>query len=310
MVFPHGIAPLETLGILKKFNFSSTFNEVNIPLGEKHSADILFELRPIYMGPYAFPSLRRSNPIRAEWDVAIDLFLDIPVIFYAHHDYFEKGSDAFNRTAQIVNGIQPNVKWKSTKRIAQGLYFQKLNDDGSWDVLSYSSDFIVQNRQERQSVYHVSKIEMSFPGIRNLTVAGRRYPYRTKEKSIEFTMGIPAGGSKHVSIEYENDFDVSSVDISRDNFRINLLRRLSDFRDRELLKVPFGTTFIRFFYGSGMYKFGLVAVVVLSIVGTILFTVCIRFGFKKRLRGRNVQNRNLSANSSRVPDQRDEHFSS
>jgi hypothetical protein len=58
-----------------------------------------------------FPSLRRYGPNRSVADIALDLFLDNPILFYAHHDYFKSGVNAFNNVAEKVNRIQPDITW-------------------------------------------------------------------------------------------------------------------------------------------------------------------------------------------------------
>jgi hypothetical protein len=42
MIFPHGIAPADTLGLLKKYNFLAAVNASNVPLGSKSLQIFIF----------------------------------------------------------------------------------------------------------------------------------------------------------------------------------------------------------------------------------------------------------------------------
>ena len=72
MVFPHGIAPARTLGLLKKYNFMATVNAGNVPLDSHEPADSLFWLRPVTMKFENFPSLKRYLPKKTQSNIAID----------------------------------------------------------------------------------------------------------------------------------------------------------------------------------------------------------------------------------------------
>lgn len=236
MVFPHGIAPARTLGLLKKYNFIATVNTGNVPLGSHAPSDALFRLRPVTMKFENFPSLNRYTLIRAQSDIAIDLFLDNPLLFCAHHDFFEDGIDAFNETADLINEIEPDIVWQSLGHICQHLYLEKLRYDGNYDVLALSSNFILINTHHHDVTYFVRKEEsFSFP-IKQVTVDDQQYSYKKSEKDLMLEVCLPAGESRHIVIEYENSLDLASIDISKSDARVNRLRRLSDYRDMILSK--------------------------------------------------------------------------
>ncbi|MHA1381686.1 MAG: hypothetical protein ACTSRG_25230, partial [Candidatus Helarchaeota archaeon] len=212
MVFPHDIAPAKTLGLLKKYNFLATVNGDNVPLGSDEPRDPLFHLRNVTTRFEDFPSLKRYSPNRSESDIAIDLFLDNPVIFYTHHDFFRKGIDSFNKTAKFINSIQPEIIWQSLEYITQHLYLEKLRDDGNYDLLAFTSDFIIENTQQRDLTYFVRKEEDFSIPIKKVTVDGQLYSYKKAGNNILFKVFIPSKEYRHIVIEYENDLDVSAID--------------------------------------------------------------------------------------------------
>jgi hypothetical protein len=286
MVFPHGIAPARTLGLLKKYNFMATVNKGNVPLGSHEPSDALFRLRPVTMKFENFPCINRYTPSRTKSDIAIDLFLDNSLLFCAHHDFFEDGIDAFNETADLINEIEPDVVWQSLGHICQHLYLEKLRDDGNYDVLAFSSNFILINTHHHDVTYFVQKEEsFSFP-IRQVTVDDQQYSYKKSEKDLMLEVCLPAGESRHIVVEYENSLDLASIDISKSDARVNRLRRLSDYRDMTLSKNVAGRFLTHFYYDTGLYRLGLKRLTILILVLSILIT----FGawyFKRRKKRQN-----------------------
>jgi hypothetical protein len=282
MIFPHGIAPAETLGVLKRYNFIATVNVDNVPLGSHEPLDLLFQLRPVTTRFENFPSLKRYEPKRSRADIAIDLFLDSPLLFYAHHDFFEDGIDAFNETAEIVNSIQPDIIWQSLGYICQHLYLEKLRDDGNYDVMAFTSNFILENTHQGGLTYFVRKEESFSIPIKKVTVDGQPCFYEKSDKFLLLEIFIPAGESRHIVIEYDNDLDISSIDISKKDPRVNRLRKLSDFRDMTLSKNIFGRLVISVYYDTGLYKFGIVRLVALTLVLFILMMLGVFYIIKLR----------------------------
>jgi len=270
MIFPHGISPAETLGLLKKYNFLATVNANNVPIGSNKPTDLLFQLRNVTARFENFPSLKRYAANRSEFNIALDLFLDNPVLFYVHQDFFHKGSDAFNKTARIVNNIQPDVKWRSLRYIAQHLYLEKLRDDGNYDLLAFTSNFIIENIHQQDLTYFVQKEENFSIPIKKVTIDAQSYSYKRSGNNIIFKVFVPSGEFRHVIIEYENDLDISAIDISKNNPRINRLRKISDFRDMTLSKSPIGRAISNIYYNTGLYKFGLLRIAILFFLFVIL----------------------------------------
>jgi len=276
MVFPHSIAPAKTLGLLKKYNFLATVNAENVPLGSNEPKDSSFLLRPVTLNFENFPSLKRYSPNRTQVEIAIDVFLDNPIIFYVHHNFFQNGVDSFNKTANMVNKIQPDIIWQSLGYISQHLYLEKLRDDGNYDVKTFSSNFILENIYQNDLVYFVRKEEDFSIPIKQVTVDGQPFSYKKYGNNLILEVFIPAGESRHIVIEYENSLDISSIDVSKNDPRINRLRKTSDFRDITLSKNVFGRVFTRVYYDTGLYKFGLIR---LAVILLILFVLVIIISF-------------------------------
>lgn len=258
MVFPQGIAPSESLGLLKKYNFLATFNGHNVPLGSNELNDPLFSFRPVTLAFENFASLDRDPAhIKSEADIAVDLFLGNSLLFYGHHDLFRRGIDAFNETAKIVNSIEPTMEWRSLDYIARRQYLERIRPDGSHDIRSFCRSIELENKQQRQVLYHIRKAESFSPPVRRVTMDGRPSQFEKSDGDIILTTTVTAGESSVIDILYQNDLDVKSIDIAKNDPRVRRLRRLSDFRDMTLSRSIPGRILTSVYYGTGFYKLGL-----------------------------------------------------
>ena len=270
MVFPHEIAPAKTLGLLKKYNFLATSNAGNIPLDSQAPPDELFELRPVTLAFENFASLNRfSAKGRTKVDIAIDLFFGRPLLFYGHHGLFKESINAFNKTAELVNHFGSHVQWRSLGYIAQHLYHMRMGEDGNYDVRSYSRRIEIENLHERALTYVVSKEESFSPPVSRVTVDGKPFPYLDSGKNLTLSLIIPAGESRLIEIHYENDLDLTSIDISKKDPHIAWLRKLSDFRDMKLSKNFFGRALIHLYYEAGLFKLSLDTLAIFLLLCTL-----------------------------------------
>jgi hypothetical protein len=250
LVFPHSIAPEGTLEALKTYNFLATVNSSNVPMDSAHSALLPFALRPFTVEFANFPSIRRY-PVEVPTPVnfvAMNDFLDNPLFFYCHHDFFTGGISSFNSVADHVNRMEPTTKWVSAGEIGRHLYLVKLREDTIYDILSFSSDIRVDNMSRRDSIFYVRKQEDGRAAIRSVRVDGQNYTYRLHDGYLNLSMPVLAGKSRSVVIEYENDLISTGVDISKNSDRVYVLRMASDFRDIKLPRYGAGRALIALYY--------------------------------------------------------------
>jgi hypothetical protein len=249
MVFPHTIAPEETLEALKTYNYLATINSVNVPQNAERPADPLFALRPVTLSFADFPSIRRYSvtaPILKAY-VAINEFLGNPLFFYGHSEDFAGGIAAFDGTADEVNELEPDTQWRGLGEIVRHLYLVKLRDDSNYDVLAFSSSICLDNASGRDSVFYVRKQENGTQAINSLIVDGQNFPYQLQDGYLNFRIPVSMGKTRCAAIQYQNDLDLASVGTSRHSVVVYLLRMASDFRDNYMSKVAVGLAFVRFY---------------------------------------------------------------
>jgi hypothetical protein len=271
MVFPHSIAPAETLGALKRSNYVATANSQNIPLGSQAPADPTFALQPVTLAYANFPSLRRYSAEVAipPSELAVDAFLGNPLLFYVHQEYFAGGPARFDSIADEVNRIEPATEWRGLGYIAERLYVERSRDDGNYDVKAFSSTLQLENGHRVDAVFYVEKDE-DFGTPLKLIVDGQEYPYARERDHMRFKVPVGAGMSRHVTIRYQEDMDLSTVDTSRSSLRVAILRYLSEFRDNVVSRSRMGRKFIRTYTGHEAVVNRGIGVLLVCLVLTVL----------------------------------------
>jgi hypothetical protein len=251
------------LALLKKHNFLATANEENVPLDCIEPEHSFFGLRGVTLEFESFPCLKRYSPKRRIFDVALDLFFDNPIVFKGHHGLFAYGIDAFNSRAEEVRRLQPEIEWKGLGYIARHMQLEKAREDGGVDVLAFSSDLILENKQKKDVIFYVQKEESRATHIERVTVNGNDHPYDRSEVNLMYMIHVPAGESRRALVEYAKELDIASVDISKKDLRVWMLRLLSDFRDTALGANAVGRKIVEVYYERGAYKLGLISLGIL-----------------------------------------------
>lgn len=250
MVWPHEqVPPADTLAALKAYDFLANVDAQIIPLDEKALADPLFPWHSDTLDSANFLTIKRL-PLPAsllESRIAINAFLGNPNLFYVHQEFFAGGSSAFNDIATLVNQIAPDVQWESLGNIAKNLSRVRKRDDGQYDVEVYSSQAQVENSEPHAVTFYVAKEESFSPPVKSLIVNGRPHSYERLGSGLFFKVTVGAKESVQIVMAYENDLNVPSIDIEKSSFRVNAIRRLSDFRDMWVSRSGMGRAFVRFY---------------------------------------------------------------
>lgn len=283
MVFPHSIAPEQTLEALKGNGYVATINSQNIPMGSSEPSDPLFALRPTTLFFGGLPSILRYPAVpTSDSFLAINNFLDNPIFFYAHENFFSKGIDAFDGLADQVNRIEPDTKWRSVGDIAKQLYLIKRRGDSSFDVLAFSSDIVLANTSVHDAVFYVRKQESGIPAVSSVTVDEAHVPLRVIGGYVEAKVDVPPGQTRRMLIQYQNSNDLQGVSIAKDSVRVYLLRFLSDFRDIGLSRLAAGRM-VTVFYNKHRFTPRSVVLFVCGFVAFLVFLLWFLLVVRRRL---------------------------
>jgi len=282
MVFPRKPASPDVLALLKKHHLRATVNAGNFVSPASNPESSLPHLRSVTLRFANFPSARRypAETARLRFLVAMNAFLDNPLLFYAHHDFFAKGIDSFNPVAQAVNEIEPTAVWQSLGHIVEHFYVVRLTHPGEYEVRAFSSVICLDNPTDRSIMFTVKKEENNVPRVRAVIVGGVPVPYRIADGQLALQVPVPRKGSRYVTVEYEGASNGSAIDVSKSSIRVGFLRWMADFRDLTLSRTKPGRVFIRLYY----------AISERELIATILILVLVAFSgwLLARRRTRNI----------------------
>ncbi|HTS05634.1 MAG TPA: hypothetical protein VMP68_08630 [Candidatus Eisenbacteria bacterium] len=252
MVFPHSIAPEETLEALKSFGYLATINSSNVPMGASEPSSLLFNLRPITLLFGDFPSITRYSAAVPVSDafIAISAFLGNPILLYCHHELFEKGIGAFDGVADQVNRLAPDTRWRGVGDIVRHFYLVRRADNGTFDVLAFSRSVALENASGQASLFRIRKREFNHPMVASVRVDGQSCPFSIHNGYLEFSVSIAPGTTRDIAIEYAGKATASGVAIKQSSVRVYLLRMASEFRDNTLYRSAPGRAIIHVYYDS------------------------------------------------------------
>ncbi len=284
MVFPHSIPPEKTLVALKTYNYLATVNSNNVPQDKSEPSSPLFFLRPMTLRFGGFPSIIRYSITGrvSHAFVAISGFLGNPLFFYGHSDDLSKGVGAFNGIAEEVNRIEPDTEWRSLGESLKHLYLARVRDDSNYDVMAFANEICLDGAAGRNTKFVVRKREFGSQVIKSVTLDGEPYPYQIRNGYFMTNVSVLSGASRCISIRYDNDLNLAKIDISHDSLMIQLLRRMSDFRDIYLAKTSPGDALIRFYYGHELTMAELVETVIIMAFITVCAGFLLRRFFLRR----------------------------
>jgi hypothetical protein len=252
IIFPHSIAPEATFSELRKNQYLGTVNSLSVPSDAAAPEGADFALRAATLRFGDFPSLRRYS---AEADIppaqiAIDAFLGNPILFYAHQSFFAPGMDAFDKTADLVNRLQPGTRWESLGSIIQHLYLEKRRYDGKYELRAFSSKLEITNDHDRDVEYVLEKDESFSHGITAL-LGGRPVPFTRSDNQLRATFRIQKGTTGEFSVRYDDQAGYRNIDTAKTSLHTSAIRLLSDFRDNVVSRSLVGRKFIESYADNG-----------------------------------------------------------
>lgn len=214
MVFPQGIAPEQTLVLLKKYNYLATVNAQDIPLDSHRSEKWDDGMYPANLNYGNFPLLTRSrpgsySPFRPNIQPFIfDLFINKPALMYSlvnGKELFTENIKEFDTVADQLNQLCGSISWLSLGNIVRHLYLEKANDDGSIDVMMFARELILSNETNQTRTYHVLREETLNVPIRQFTVNGNEFPYHVVDGLLTVDVEIHSNSSVEISIQYDDE---------------------------------------------------------------------------------------------------------
>jgi len=164
---------------------------------------------------------------------------------------------AFNKTAEMVNALQPNTKWTSLGDMARHSHLQRSRPDGNRDIRAFCRSIDLTNDEQHGLTCFVEKAETSDVPIRHVLVDGAPHAYTISDGQLRLEVEVAPHQSRRIDVEYEDHFQAAQVDIAKNDSHLNRIRALSDFRDRTLMENVLTRSVVGFYYASMLYRLGL-----------------------------------------------------
>ena len=271
MVFPHSIGPERTLGELKRQNYRATINSTNVPMGASAVSDPAALLRPMTLAYENFPSITRYSveaPLNLDF-VALNAFLDNPLLLYGHHPMFASGIDAFDGLADNANRIDSTLKWRSLGEIVRHLYLIRSREDSEYDVHAYASDLELGNSSARPTVFHLEKPEDGNLEIESVLLDSHPVAFQLKNGNLYSTVPMAARAAHRFTIRYRDDSEHTQIDPHKASSRVTLLRWASDLRDNYLWRFGGGIGLVHLYYGQPIHSMPRLLLFLVAISATV-----------------------------------------
>lgn len=255
MVFPHQIGPVHALRGLKENGYLATFNSRNVPADTFPSGPRSDALRAVTLAYGGFASVKRfpahyEPTAEDSARIAIDLFLDNPVLRYTHQAFFSESAGAFDKMARVVNGLQPDIRWASLGTIARHLYGMQLQSGAYAKITMYSDEITVRNTRTSSVVYDIWKPETFTPPITKILLDNSQaMTYGTEDGVVRMLLGLAPGEQRTIRVVREEPPKVN-LPYQRHGLRKKAVRAAAEVRDRVLPSLPVLRAFAGSYYGD------------------------------------------------------------
>jgi glycosyltransferase involved in cell wall biosynthesis len=254
MVFPHAVAPAMTFSALRDYGFLGTANSENIPLGSPTTQNPIFFLRPYTLQFANFLSLFRYSaevPI-PRLEIAINVFLGNPLLFYGHQQLFSNGIGAFDRIADNVNEITPDVQWTSLGELARHLYLVRRQNHDSFEIRMYSDELTLKNVTGQEAFFTIERSYDSSVRPPSSIISGSPAQVTTKGDQLIFRARLRPNAVLNVKIASQSDLNLFHGNVKKGGLYTSMLRYVSDFRDIYLSRAPGGEAITKAYYRYGV----------------------------------------------------------
>jgi hypothetical protein len=233
MVFPGGHFSSEAIKTLKAANYVAAVNSTefatDLPDGDLRIRDVLGLAVTRYSN---FPLFIRRYPHRIA-EFALDLFLGRPALIVVHHEDFENGYAEIQAFAEQLNSLCGGIKWCGLEEIARRSYLIKEDCNGDLHVRLHTDDVIVENLEQENRRFHLSRALEDNADLPRVTVNGKVVSSHAVDGGLAVKLELKAGEEAKVSLRTADAVVTGSLEAGSLLYRLNVRARryLCEFRD-------------------------------------------------------------------------------
>lgn len=239
MIFPQGAFSKEAMRILKSHNFMGVVNSTFIPVDKMTSIIKLSELlKPAVMTFEGMPLYVRRYSSDGLANFALDLFLGKPCLIVEHQEYFKNGYKKLSDFIAKINSTFKDLKWCGLEEIIKKTYLENNVSEKIINVRVFSNNFVIKNKNEYETEYHVSKDNLNSGDVKALLIDGKEQRNNHRNDLLKIKLRLKPKQSVTVCIKYHNKYKELAPYTFNSKYMINtaLRRYLSEFRDRIVSK--------------------------------------------------------------------------
>ena len=201
MVFPQGHFSKAAVAALQETGFLAAIDSTRLPVdlndGEISISNLLQPAVTIYGG---FPLFRRRYP-RDVSISALDLFIGRPALFVEHHGYFRDDHVACRQFVSGLNKLPGSVVWAPVEHIVSRACLQRELSPGTYEVLYYTREFILENRSDETRTYLLKKHEPLTELIESVLVDGKPTDYAHGDARLSLSLTLPPHAAVTVRVK-------------------------------------------------------------------------------------------------------------
>ena len=188
--------------------------------------------------------MQRFNPRVEKTTINIMLFLEKPLLFYTHQDYFYKNIEAFNEIAEYVNQqTGGRARWVDLEQVCNELYMERWGAHGGRDIRMIARSVSPINSTATSAHYHIKENLTGCQDLGELEIGTDAYTIEF-EHLLGMQTALKPGEKMRIGFRCEQAPEEKGISVERTGLRNHLIRWLSDFRDRCLSTNWFGRKLI------------------------------------------------------------------
>lgn len=250
MVFPRGIAPVNTMEYLKKNDFSCSVNSRITPLGSDDAYSIYEVILPALLRYYNFPLLKRYSVASVDRNIiALMMYFEKPILVYTHQELFADRMGLISDLAGYVNQASSvKLEWTDLARVAEGLYMEKLGKNGMYDIWMLSRKIKIRNDSNKIKKISSLNTKEDLANIEKLSIGDKLYNSGIN-KELRTPRVIKPGESLSVELVLKGSIkNIDQNELGDFSIKNRLIRAISDSRDIYLSRTKIGRAIIDWYY--------------------------------------------------------------
>jgi hypothetical protein len=235
MVFPQGRFSAEAMRALRASEMLAAVNTELLDCRTDHGVKGADLLKPAITTFGGFPLFMRRPAEEDPANFALDLILGKPCLIVTHHQFFERGMNAFRSKVEVLNALEPGLNWTNLERGILSTYSVSTGPDGRPHIRLYGARASVV--PETSEPFVVAKAE-SDPGTVRVFVDGAERASTNADGDLRFVVNSAARSPVTIEARAAAPPKPASEQSAKYRLKVTARRYLTEARDNYLCRFP------------------------------------------------------------------------